>query len=102
MIYLATDCPPLLTAIERNRYNASQNRKRMNVETQTPRQLTTMPGYEYAPIWSPDGNWIAFTATKDGGESDLYAIRADGSGLTLLAGEGIHSVEAEAWLASRP
>lgn len=28
------------------------------------RQLTSTKGCEYEPVWSPDGKWIAYTATK--------------------------------------
>ena len=28
------------------------------------RQITQTRGCEYEPVWSPDGNWIAYTATK--------------------------------------
>ncbi len=28
------------------------------------RQITSTPGCEYEPNWSPDGKWIAYTATK--------------------------------------
>jgi TolB protein len=35
------------------------------------------------PVWSPDGEWLAFTSDRDGDE-EIYAVRADGSGLTRL------------------
>src|SRR6185295_6452651 len=28
------------------------------------RQITDTKGCEYEPVWSPDGKWIAYTATK--------------------------------------
>ena len=28
------------------------------------RQITNTKGCEYEPVWSPDGKWIAYTATK--------------------------------------
>jgi dipeptidyl aminopeptidase/acylaminoacyl peptidase len=34
-----------------------------NLQGQT-RQITNTPGCEYEPAWSPDGKWIAYTATK--------------------------------------
>lgn len=42
---------------------------------------------EYSPAWSPDGNWIAYTAgtQNDGrGTFDLWLIRPDGSGARLI------------------
>jgi Tol biopolymer transport system component len=33
--------------------------------------------------WSPDGAWIAFTSTR-GGNSDIYIVRPDGSGLRRI------------------
>ena len=35
------------------------------------------------PAWSPDGRWVAFTQprTGRGGRSDIWLVRADGSGL---------------------
>jgi tricorn protease len=40
------------------------------------RQLTT-GGHEGLPIFSPDGNWIAFTGQYDG-NVDVYVMPADG------------------------
>jgi TolB protein len=41
------------------------------------RRLTTNPGYDVAPAWSPDGSTIAFESKR--GRVDLYAMAPDGS-----------------------
>lgn len=49
----------------------------------TPKKLVSLPDTQAQPVWSPDGEWIAFvTWSSDGGK--LYKIRKDGSGLTQL------------------
>ncbi len=35
----------------------------VNLQAQS-RQITQTPGCEYEPVWSPDGKWIAYAATK--------------------------------------
>jgi tricorn protease len=40
-------------------------------------RLTNGIGNEYAPIFSPDGRWIAFTGEYDG-NTDVYVIPANG------------------------
>ncbi len=40
-------------------------------------QLTTTPGYESAPVWSPDGKMIAFASDRKGG-SDVYIMPSSG------------------------
>lgn len=51
----------------------------MRLDAAEPRQLTTGPGEDRTPKWSPDGNRIAFASTRDGNE-DVWIINADGSG----------------------
>lgn len=44
---------------------------------QNPRRLTTNPGVEMNPIFSPDGKQIAFTGNYDG-NTDVYTIPVEG------------------------
>ncbi len=51
----------------------------MDLPNGRPRRLTSFDGGEYAPRWSPDGRWIAYTTWKDsmvGGH--VRVIRPDG------------------------
>ncbi len=43
----------------------------------TATRLTTDPGYDLMPRFSPDGRWIAFTGNYQGNQ-DVYVIPADG------------------------
>ena len=40
------------------------------------------------PMWSPDGNWMAFRVQDGLGGDDTYVIHSDGTGLTNLTGSG--------------
>ncbi len=42
----------------------------------------------WAPCWSPDGQWIAFVSDRDG-DSDIYIVRADGSHVTSVTSNDI-------------
>lgn len=44
------------------------------------RRLTSATVVEHAPVWSPDGQWIAYVTWSDSAGGDLYRVRADGSG----------------------
>lgn len=55
----------------------------LDLQTEQSRALTNTPDLaEYSPRWSPDGQWIVYTAGQgsdgDGGY-DLWLMRADGS-----------------------
>jgi TolB protein len=51
-------------------------------------QLTSEPGTEERPDWSPDGKRIAFAGTGTNDTYDLYVINADGTGLRQLTDTG--------------
>lgn len=46
---------------------------------QHPRRLTQHAAAEFAPKLSPDGRWLAFSASYDG-NTDVYVMAVDGSG----------------------
>ncbi|MBZ9610459.1 S41 family peptidase [Rheinheimera maricola] len=48
-----------------------------------PRQLTSHPASEFAPKFSPDGNWIAFSAAYDN-NTDVYVMPVSGGAATRL------------------
>ena len=50
-----------------------------DVERGTLTRLTFDPGEDFNPVWSPDGEWIAFTSEMNGGPPQLHRMPADGS-----------------------
>jgi Tol biopolymer transport system component len=53
--------------------------------------LTSGPGFDRAPHWSPDGTKIAFTRGFPFGQSQVYVVNADGDGLTALTNAPNHN-----------
>jgi TolB protein len=54
----------------------------MNRDGSSRQILTTLPGLNAEPDWSPDGSSIVFSNRIQGaGQSEIYVINADGSGL---------------------
>lgn len=41
--------------------------------------------YDNGPIWSPDGQWIAFYRVEHGKPNRIFKVRPDGTDLTLLS-----------------
>ncbi|MEQ9398981.1 MAG: amidohydrolase family protein [Longimicrobiales bacterium] len=42
-------------------------------------RLTTSPDVEHAPVWSPDGRWLAYVTWNDSAGGDIWRVRSDGS-----------------------
>ena len=56
-----------------------------NVDGSNEHKLLPTPGFDYHAAYSADGKWIVFTSERDGlGQSELYRVKTDGSGLLRL------------------
>ncbi len=55
----------------------------MNSDGSNPARLTSSPANDSYPVWSPDGQKIAFITDRDG-NPEIYLMNADGSGQTNL------------------
>jgi Tol biopolymer transport system component len=57
--------------------------------TNGPTKLTTSTDNDEQPAFSPDGRKIALTSSRDGGDFDVFKIKADGSAEVNLADTGV-------------
>ncbi len=55
----------------------------MNANGKSHKNLTETPASEWVPVWSPDGQKIAFASDRDG-DSEIYIMDKDGSNLEKL------------------
>ncbi|NND70645.1 MAG: amidohydrolase family protein, partial [Rhodothermales bacterium] len=62
----------------------------------TARRLTSGPAYDVQPRFSPDGNKIAFTSDRGGGDN-LWIIGTDGSDPVQVTDEKFRLVNGPAW-----
>ena len=51
----------------------------MDADGRNPRRITTDPGAESEPVWTPDGTRLVYTAAPPGGVSQLVSVRVDGT-----------------------
>jgi chitodextrinase len=56
----------------------------MNADGSEPRRLTNDPARDTSPIWSPDGQWIAFVSDREAGKWFIWVIKPDGTDLQRL------------------
>jgi serine/threonine-protein kinase len=59
-------------------------------ERDTMSRLTVAPDNDRFPVWTPDGSYIAFSSTRDGGQRNIYWLRADGVGEAQPLTEGMN------------
>jgi Tol biopolymer transport system component len=55
-----------------------------NADGSERKHVDTGHPFDFAPRWSPDGEWLLFVSGEHG-NSDPYIVRADGAGLRKLA-----------------
>jgi Tol biopolymer transport system component len=60
----------------------------LDLERDVPTRLTFHDGYDGNPVWSPDGETLAFSSQRGGGTPNIFRKSADGSGEAEMIAEG--------------
>ena len=68
----------------------------MRADGSEQRRLTSHPGVDDSPSWSPDGTRIAFVSARDGGQ-DIHVMLADGQKAEKLTSGGLVTLDASVW-----
>lgn len=63
----------------------------------TEQRLTSDPGYDDGPDYSPDGKWIYFNSNRASGNWDIWRMPADGAGPNDSKAERVTSDEQQDW-----
>jgi dipeptidyl aminopeptidase/acylaminoacyl peptidase len=72
-------CVVELTSYDMDKDESSSDLWLLSTDGKTQKQLTTAPGKNSGPRWSPDGQWIAFVAKRAGDEGpQVYLISPAG------------------------
>lgn len=66
--------------------NVASDIQTMNPDGSALTDLTSEPGGEDSPSWSPDGTKIVFVSNRDG-NNEIYSMQADGSSQTRLTND---------------
>ena len=65
---------------------------RQRLDSGVAQQLTSGPGYDYQPDWSPDGSTIVFVRYENDA-LELHTLHLDSGEVTALTGEGAVNIE---------
>ena len=68
----------------------------MNADGTDVVNITGLGYFDYDPVWSPDGQKIAFNRSDRGGVSDIYVMNADGTDVVNITKDGTGNYE-PAW-----
>ncbi len=66
-------------------------------KTNRPKNLTNDPAIDIDPAFSPDGRKIAFRSDRDGGDNDIFKMKAGGSEPVNLTDNGTTNERHPSW-----